>query len=98
MNDAALTGITGIENKLRRLLDAVRAGRDDRLEAHLAELGDAIAALESAAASDVAPEDLARIRDLWKQAALALASATQNARGELQRVTAGRKTLKAYKP
>jgi hypothetical protein len=36
--------------------------------------------------------------DLWKQTSLALASASQQARAELQRIATGRSMLRAYRP
>jgi len=95
--EGTMAGLSDIENRLREILDAVRAGRNERLDPLLDELEALVAAFEAAAGS-AAREDIERIRALWEEAALTLATAGQAARGELRHVATGRKTLKAYNP
>jgi hypothetical protein len=92
----AEAGVAGIELVLRQIIQAVSQGRDDRVGPLVDRLG---AMFESLTTADEAEpkETVARIQALWKQATLAIASASQHARTELQRIAAGRKTLRAYR-
>jgi hypothetical protein len=92
-----MTNLCDIESRLRQIIEAVQTGQDDQLDELLDELDALVMSMESAGAAEADPEELARIRNLWKQAALALAAAGQDAKGQLVRVVAGQKTLKAYK-
>ena len=87
-----------IESKLRGIINAAQAGRDDKLDVLLDELDELIGAADSSPVANASAQDLARVRGLWKQAALTLASAKVAAGDELRRSAAGRKTLRAYKP
>ena len=98
MSDTPSIGLEGIEARLRQILDTVKVGQDDRLDPLLDELEELVASLDFSAARGSDPERLARIRVLWKEAALTLATAGQGARSELRRISTGRKTIAAYRP
>ncbi len=93
---ASSPGIAGIDLVLRQIIQAVSEGRDDRVGPLVDRLG---ALFESLTPTDKAkPEEaVARIQALWKQATLAIASASHEAGAELQRIAAGRKTRRAYR-
>ena len=96
---AGIAGVADVENTLRQILQAVSDGQDNRIGPLVEQLGTLIQSLSPADKAGAAtPQDLQRVRDLWKQTALALASASQQARAELQRIAAGRSTLRAYRP
>ena len=102
---AGIAGIAGIERTLRQILQAVSDGQDNRIGPLVEPLGTLIQSLGPAdkAGADgadgaAAPQDLQRVSNLWKQTSLALASASQQASAELQRIAAGRSTLRAYRP
>ena len=95
---AQQTALAGIEEALRQILQAVRDGQDDRVGPLVDRLGAAMESFGQAGMpGEAAPQDLNRVRDLWKQTSLALASAGQQASAELQRIAAGRKTRLAYR-
>jgi len=89
-------GMAGIELVLKQIIQAVRDGHDERVEPLIDRLG---AMFESFTHADEAEpkEVVARIQALWKQVSLSLASASHEASTELQRIAAGRKTLRAYR-
>jgi hypothetical protein len=108
---AEIAGIAGIELVLRQIIQAVSEGHDNRIGPLVDQLGALFESLTpaggtAAAGADAAdaangaatPQDLQRVRALWKQTSLALASASQQASAELQRIAAGRSTLRAYRP
>jgi len=110
-NIDAAADISGIELALRQILQAVSDGQDNRIGPLVEQLGALIQSLDpaggtaaagavgaDAAAGAATPQDLQRVMDLWKQTSLALASASQQASAELQRIAAGRSTLRAYRP
>jgi hypothetical protein len=103
--EPAGTVIAGIERTLRQILQAVSTGQDNRIGSLVEQLGTQIQSLSPAdkagadgAACAATPQDLQRVSNLWKQTSLALASASQQASAELQRISAGRSTLRAYRP
>jgi hypothetical protein len=98
-------GMAGIELALKQIIQAVSQGRDDRVGPLVDRLGAMFESLTPAdrTAADGAdgaatPQDLQRVRNLWKETSLALVSASQQASAELQRIAAGRSTLRAYRP
>lgn len=102
---ADIAGIAGIELVLRQIIQAVNQGRDDRAGPLVDRLGALFESLTPAdrTAADGADgaatlQDLHRISNLWKQTALAIASASQQASAELQHIAVGRSTLRAYRP
>jgi len=98
-NIDAAADISGIELALRQILQAVSDGQDNRIGPLVEQLGALIQSLDPAAQAGAAtPQDLQHVMDLWKQTSLALASASQQARAELQRIATGRSTLRAYRP
>lgn len=92
---AGIAGLAGIELVLRQVIQAVSEGRDDRVGPLVDRLG---AMLKSFTPADNAEceQAVARIQALWKQATLAIASASHEAGAELKRIAAGRKTRRAY--
>jgi dihydrodipicolinate synthase/N-acetylneuraminate lyase len=102
---ADIAGIADIEQALRQILQAVSDGQDNRIGPLVEQLGTLIQSLNpaggtaaAAAAGAATPQDLQRVMDLWKETSLALASASQQACADLQRIAAGRSTLRAYRP
>ena len=94
--EPAGTGIAGIELALRQIIQAVSNGRDDRVGPLVDQLGSLFESLTPADKAE--PEEaVVRIQALWKQATLAIASASHEASAELQRIATGRKTLRAYR-
>ena len=51
----------------------------------------------NAAEAHADPQAVLRVRALFKQAAIAMATASQQARSELKRLSAGRRSLRAYR-
>jgi hypothetical protein len=97
--DIAAAAIAHIEKTLRQILRAVSDGQDNRIGPLVEQLGTLFESLDPAAQAGAAtPQDLQRVRDLWKQTSLAIASASQQASAELQRIAAGRSMLRAYRP
>jgi len=95
----AAADIAHIEKTLRQILQAVSDGQDNRIEPLVDQLGTLFESLGPAdKAGPATPQDLQRVMDLWKQTSLALASASHEASTELQRIAAGRSTLRAYRP
>ncbi len=94
---AEIAGIAGIELVLRQIIQAVSEGHDNRIGPLVDQLG---TLFESLTPADKAgsEEAVVRIQALWKQATLAIASASHEAGAELQRIAAGRSTLRAYRP
>lgn len=97
MSDRPATRLEQIESRLREILDSVKVGRSERLDPLLDELGELVADFDPAVAKQTSPEHLERVRLLWKEAALTLATTGAGARSELLHLSTGRKTLKAYK-
>jgi len=89
-------GIADIEHALRQILQAVRDGQDDSIDQFVDEVGELVKSLEAAEA-DAQPQAVRRVRSLFKQTALALATTGQQARGELRRLAAARTSLRAYR-
>ena len=95
---AEIAGIAGIELVLRQIIQAVSDGQDNRIEPLVDQLGTLFESLGPAdKAGPATPQDLQRVMDLWKQTSLSLASASHETSTELQRIAAGRKTLRAYR-
>jgi hypothetical protein len=95
---AGIGGIADMEEALRQILQAVSDGHDDRIGPLVEQLGNLIHSVGPADKAGAArPQDLRRVRDLWRQTTLALASASQQASAELQRIAAGRSALRAYR-
>ena len=96
---AGIAGVADVENTLRQILHAVSTGQDNRIGPLVEQLGTLIESLDPAdKACAATPQDLQRVRNLWKETSLAIASASHEASTELQRIAAGRKTLRAYRP
>ncbi|MCX7429330.1 MAG: hypothetical protein NTW96_27365, partial [Planctomycetia bacterium] len=102
---ADITCIAGIELVLRQIIQAVSEGRDDRVGPFVDRLGALFESLTPAdrtaangADGAATLQDLQRVSNLWKQTALAIASASQQASAELQHIAVGRSTLRAYRP
>lgn len=94
--EPAGTVIEGIELVLRQIIQAVSEGHDDRVGPLVDQLGSLFESLTPADKSE--PEEaVVRIQSLWKQATLAIASASHEASTELQRIALGRTGLRAYR-
>jgi hypothetical protein len=94
---AGIAGVADVENTLRQILQAVSDGQDNRIGPLVEQLGTLIQSISPA--DEAEPKEVvARIQALWKQASLSLASASHEASTELQRIAAGRSTLRAYRP
>jgi hypothetical protein len=90
------TGIAGIEQALQHILQAVSNGRDDDIEKLMDQMGDLVESLDAAEAHADAQAVL-RIRTLFNQATLAMATASQQARGEHKHLSVGKRSLRAYR-
>ncbi len=88
--------LADIERALQQILQAVRDGQDDGIDQLVGQVGTLVESLDAAEA-DAQPQAVQRVRSLWKQTALALATARQQANAELHRVTTGRRTIRAYR-
>jgi hypothetical protein len=90
------TGIADIERTLRQILQAVGDGQDNRVGPLVEQLGKIIQSVDPANATGH-EQAIGQVRTLWKQTALALASARHQAGAELHRIAAGRSSLRAYR-
>lgn len=89
-------GIADIERTLQQILQAVRDGQNDGIDQLMDQVGTLVESLDAAEAEDQ-PQAVQRVQSLWKETALALATTGQQARSELRRLTAGRRSLRAYR-
>ncbi len=89
--------LAGIERALQQVLRNLGDGRDDGIDEAMRRLSSLIESLDADEARHD-PRSVSRIQSLFKQAALALATTSRQARGELKRLSAGRKSLRAYRP
>jgi len=89
-------GLADIERALQGILQAVRDGQDDSIDQLVNQVGELVESFEAAEA-DAQPQVVRRVRSLFKQTALALATAGQQARARLRRVATGKKSLRAYR-
>jgi len=90
------TVMAGIELVLRQVIQAVSEGHGDRVAPLVDQLDTLLESLTPADKAD-SEDAVMRTQALWKQATLAIASASQQAAAELNRVATGRKTLRAYR-
>lgn len=89
-------GIADIERALQQILQAIRDGQNDGVDQLVDQVGTLVESLDPAEA-DAQPQAVRRVRSLWNQATLALATTGQQARDELRRLAAGRTSLRAYR-
>lgn len=92
----APTGIAGIERALQDIIQAIGNGRDDGIEKLMDQMGTLVESLDAAEAH-ADPQAVLRVRALFNQATLALATASQQARGELKHLSVGKRSLRAYR-
>ncbi len=91
------TGLANIELALQHILQAIGDGQSDGIEKLTDQMDTLVKSLDAAEAH-ADPQAVMRIQALFKQATLAMATASQQARGELKRISAGRRSLRAYRP
>ena len=90
------TSIAGIEQALQHIIQAIGNGRDDDIEKLIDQMGTLMESLDAAKAH-ADPQAVLRIQTLFNQATLALATASQQARGELKHLSVGKRSLRAYR-
>jgi len=87
-----------LEEALGRLLEDIRTARSPHLDEPLDQLARALEAAARAGPLSASHADrLRRARDLYRRAQLALAQRRHEAAQSLQRLHAGRRSLRAYR-
>jgi len=90
------TGIADIEQALQHIIQVIGNGRNHDIEKLIDQMGTLVESL-GAAEAHADCQAVLRIQALFNQATLALAAASQQARGELKHLSVGKRSLRAYR-
>ena len=91
------TNLANIERALEDILQAIGNGHGEGIDKTMNQVGKLVKSL-NAAEAHADPQAVSRVQELFKKTALSMATATRKNRDELRHLSAGKRSLRAYRP